>query len=556
MLFACIFVPDFPVAAIVRNEPELCGQAVAVVDGTPPLLKVVAANELARKAGVEIGMSKLQAAARLSSNAKLTPSDIAHIRHRSSAQETAAHDALCDCARAISPRVEDRADAPDTVLLDVAGLERLWGTPRMIAIELARRAAAFALDINVAIAANLEAAICAARGFAGVTVIEEGEVEERLASLSLEILLQSAQLGSRREREVLETFNRWGIRTFRAVAALPNVAVSERLGTEGVYLQKLARGQGTRTLTPTDPPAHFEEAIELEHAIEDLESLAFVMNRLIEQLCARLSARALSTNELRLRMELERCGECDENFTPFAARRMGNPPDGTRYERAIRLPVPMLDTKTFLRLWQLELRTNPPCAPVAKLWLSAEPVQPRFTQGGLFLPAASEPQRLEVTLARIAGIVRAKGAADQKDVRVGSAEVLDTHAPDAFRMKRFFVNADGGRKLPTSAPRLGETEEKDSRRAVTALRRVRPPVRISVEVQEGRPVRLRGARTFLPHEMEVTWCAGPWRISGDWWNQPWSRDEWDVAVDTALSQVFYRIYRDASDIWFVEGTYD
>lgn len=550
MLFACIFVPDFPAAAIVRSEPELRGQAVAVVDGTPPLLNVIAANERARQAGVEIGMTKLQAEARLAATrtAAEAGSDISVVRRRSHAQEAAAHDALSDCARAMSPRVEEPADSPDIVLLDLAGLERLFGTPRTISGTLAQRALELGLEVNVAVADNIDAAVCAARGFAGVTVIGEGKAAERLAPLPLEVLLQVTPFERDRKRDFLATFDRWGIRTFRAFATLPEIAVSERLGAEGLYLQKLARGKGARTLSPTDTSLHFEEAIELEYPIEYLESLAFVMNRLIEQLCARLSARALSTNELRLRMELERGGECDEKSPPFAVRRMGHPSDGIRYERAIRLPVPMLDTKTFLRLWQLELRGNPPDAPVAKIWLSAEPVQPRFTQGGLFLPAAPEPERLEVTLARIAGVVRTKGAAGQDEVRVGCAEVLDTHAPDAFRMKRFVATV-GRRDRPTSAPRTWGT-------VVTALRRVRPPVQISVEMREGRPVWVRGVPGRSTDRCEIAWCAGPWRMSGEWWKDGWSREEWDVGVEAGSNLLFCRVYRDASDAWFLEATYD
>jgi len=48
MPFACIFVPDFPVEAILRAEPELRSQAVAVLEGQPPLQKISAVNEDAR----------------------------------------------------------------------------------------------------------------------------------------------------------------------------------------------------------------------------------------------------------------------------------------------------------------------------------------------------------------------------------------------------------------------------------------------------------------------------------------------------------------------------
>ena len=44
-MFACIYVPDFPVEAFVRAEPLLRERAVAVLEGKPPLVRVVALNE-------------------------------------------------------------------------------------------------------------------------------------------------------------------------------------------------------------------------------------------------------------------------------------------------------------------------------------------------------------------------------------------------------------------------------------------------------------------------------------------------------------------------------
>ena len=58
MPFACIFVPDFPAEAILRAEPGLRSQAVAVLEGKPPLQKVFAVNDNARRAGIEPGMTK------------------------------------------------------------------------------------------------------------------------------------------------------------------------------------------------------------------------------------------------------------------------------------------------------------------------------------------------------------------------------------------------------------------------------------------------------------------------------------------------------------------
>ena len=52
MPFACIFVPDFPVEALLRAEPELRSQTVVVLEGKAPLQKVLAGNE---KAALQVG---------------------------------------------------------------------------------------------------------------------------------------------------------------------------------------------------------------------------------------------------------------------------------------------------------------------------------------------------------------------------------------------------------------------------------------------------------------------------------------------------------------------
>ena len=46
-MFACIYMPNFPVAAVFRAEPELRAQAMAIFEGKPPLEKVFAVNESA-----------------------------------------------------------------------------------------------------------------------------------------------------------------------------------------------------------------------------------------------------------------------------------------------------------------------------------------------------------------------------------------------------------------------------------------------------------------------------------------------------------------------------
>jgi protein ImuB len=429
----------------------------------------------------------------------------------------------------------------------------LLGSLPEISRAIHDRAGTVGLKANVALASNPDAALLAARGFPGVTVIPAGEEAEKLGSLPAEVLFPDRLEGEQKKEadRLLETLDRWGIRDLRALAALPEVALSERLGQEGLRLQQLARGAASRTLVPVEAPPVFEEAIELEHPIVLLEPLAFLLNRLLDQLCARLASRALATQELRLTLDLE-------SYSPFNEQSISNQhflsQSSTKnrqskisFLRTLRLPLPMLDAKVFLKLLQLDLQANPPGAPIVKIHLAAEAARPRSAQGGLFLPPSPEPEKLELTLARIAGMVGAH--------KVGAPELLDTHRPERFRMQRFVTEAPrktSRDKIPGSTLEL---EEKKS--PVTALRRFRPPLRVTVTLENSQPIRVACPKK-KEVQGEVLWKAGPWRFSGDWWErEAWSHDEWDLALRNKDAVSFYRLIHDLlSGSWFMEGMYD
>jgi protein ImuB len=422
---------------------------------------------------------------------------------------------LVRLAQEFSPQVEQTA--ADTVALEVDGLERIYGFSQQIAAAVARHAADRGLQVSVALAANPDAAVDAARGFAGVSVIPQGDEAKFLGSLPLALLSPTP--------EIAETLERWGIRQFRDLAALPELGLAERLGPEGLRLHKRARGTGDRPLVPVDEPLHFAEEADLEYPVELLEPLAFVLARLLNSLCARLASHGLATNELRLRLKLENQGA-----------------PGGEHTRELRFPVPMLDTKAFLKLLQLDLGAHPPAAPVVKVWLEAEPVKPRAAQSGLFIPIAPEPEKLELTLARLKSLVA--------DENVGSPVLLDTHRPRAFEMRRYgggFLAVSPRRRVAASLPLARSPAHPLARSA--SLRAIRPPRTARVQMASGQPVHVQ-AEGVRGH---VISSAGPWRTSGDWWTvDPWARDEWDVALsDGAL----YRIYCEQGR-WFVEGSYD
>jgi protein ImuB len=550
-MFACIFIPDFSVQAIIRFEPELRDRSVAVLTGRPPLEKVVALNERARQSGVEVGATKSQ----------LEAWENLVLRARSESQETSAHAALLDCAQSFSPEVED--SSPGTVFLNLGGLEPLFGPLSTIARNLAQRVSQMGLEANIAVAANPDAALLGARGFPGVTLIPEGREAERLGDLPVDVLLESFSSDAEQAARWVETFDRWGIRKLRALAALPEVPVSERLGQQGIRLQKLARGAAPRNLRVLEPQLIFAESVELEYPIVLLEPLAFLLNRMLEQVCARLRARALAAQELHLNLELAATPPNDREFFTRTFTRT------QKFTRTLRLPTPMLDAKVFLKLLQLDLQAHPPGSPIVKIHLTADPARPRALQSGLFQPVFPESEKLELTLARIAGIVG--------EGRVGSVELLDTHREGAFAVRHFAPvesapaeprpKQSGNRKKDMSmqennsvCPVVEESADENAKEqmsAVIALRLFRPPLGASVTLREAKPVCMR----CLQREDiagEIVWTAGPWRSSGDWSEQEgWSREEWDIAVPADNGLVLYRLVQDKlSSNWFVEGTYD
>jgi protein ImuB len=427
--------------------------------------------------------------------------------------------------------------------------------------------------------------LLAACGFPGLTLIPEGREAERLGDLPVDVLLENFSSDVEEGARWVETFDRWGIRKLRALAALPELPVSERLGQQGLRLQKLARGAASRNLRALEPRLIFAESVELEYPIVLLEPLAFLLNRMLEQVCARLRAWALAVQELHLNLELavtrpDGCASFTQTFT-------------RTFTRTLRLPAPMLDAKVFLELLQLDLQAHPPGAPIVKIHLSAGPARPRALQSGLFQPVFPEPEKLELTLARIAGIVG--------EERVGSVELLDTHREGAFAVRHFApaepevrheVKPSGNRKKDMFMPendRACELEEKFEENAkenaqenaqtkmsaVIALRLFRPPLGATVTLREAKPVRMR-CREREDIAGEIVWTAGPWRSSGDWAEQEgWSREEWDIAIPAKSScqlpvpscqsnkreqtteLIIYRLVQDKlSGNWFVEGTYD
>lgn len=416
---------------------------------------------------------------------------------------------LRECASAFSPRVENASKG--TVVFDVEGLERLFGSYPQIAEQLHEQVRTRGIQANIAVAANPDAAICTARGFAGINVVNRGTEAARLGHLPLQVLEPSP--------DILETLDRWGIRTLGAFASLPPIQVAERLGQDGVKLHKMAKGAGVRTLVPHVDPARFVEVMELDYEITTIEPLTFILSRMLEHICSRMRSRNLATHEVRLTL-----GTCI---------------------RVLNLPLPVRNERLLTRLLILDLEAHPPGTAVHRVELEAIPANPRVVQNGLFIPLSPEPEKLELTLARLRAVVG--------EGNVGTAEILDTHRPDAFAVKKGAMGAAPSWQRDVSSRELLLSREgaaPSRTQSSLTLRVFRPALEATVQLRNQTPIWIGWHGIHGP----IAAASGPWRTSGDWWRpNTWDREEWDIE----LRDVLYRIYYDVHlDRWYAQGVYD
>lgn len=418
-------------------------------------------------------------------------------------------------AGAFSPRAEQIS--PEGVLVDLAGLQRLFGSPRQIGEAVQQQAATQDFAISVAIASTHTAARLVATVRDGLTVIDAGHERDTLAPLPIQAL--EPLFTSDPAESLTPIVTRWGVRTLGTLAALPTADLRARLGARAVAWQQAARGEDVRPLRPTRPEEQFEDTLDLEWPIDALEPLSFVLTRLLEPLCLRLEQRDRGVAAMHLAARLT-----------------------TRATiwRHLDLPAPMRDVRTLRTLLLLHLEAHPPEAGIDRVTLVLDPTPARIVQHTLFSRAHPAPEQVSTLLARLVATMGAD--------RVGSPVAIDTDRPGAFGMRPFRTVWEGH---AAPAERPSGTPEK----LVAAFRAYRPPVPVRVTVDaSGAPESVTVDRAGLQGG-RVRQCAGPWITSGAWWAPDgWDREEWDVCLTTGI---VYRLARHRKPRgWFIHAIAD
>ena len=234
-------------------------------------------------------------------------------------------------------------------MLDVSGSERLLGGTQQIATAL--RQAVCAPWIRGQ-RGGFAQCLCGRAGGAAasqdVTAIAPGREAETLAPLPLSVL--------ELDDEPAQTFARVGHPHPGTIGRPAHKSLVARVGQIGLRLQAQARGEYRHLLVPAEDPADAPlcESIELEHPVELLEPLLFLLSRMLEQITERAAQRSLAIASIELCLCSMRTARGD------APASIGAPRSRPEDRRTVRPALPERDHHTLLKLMQLDLEMHPP----------------------------------------------------------------------------------------------------------------------------------------------------------------------------------------------------
>lgn len=467
-MFAAFHVPDFPVAAILRDRADAAPAAVLageITEDTKGKLPVAALNRAARFAGLDAGWPLNRALVRCP-DLRVLPRD--------PDAEAALSAELVALGESLTPDLE--RTAADLVTLDLSG----W---RSADETMLRGAALPGVELWHALAETPDLACLAVRH--EVTCGRRVSPAD-LTSVPLAVLHTLAS-----GAVPLALLDLWGLRTLGDFMALPRQALIERLGPEAGLWHDILHGRTCRLLRLHRPPESLGQRVHFEDALVSLEPLVFTVKRLLHTLTGRLASRHLAACEIELRLHLE---------------------SGGVVSRGIRLPEPRNTVEGMLAPLQTWLDSLQLDAAITALELDAQTTFATAAQREWFGRQLPQPERWAETLAKLEALLGPG--------RAGIPVPPVSHKPDAFSLAPAVGGMVDVRKKP------------DSPACPVPLHRYRPPVEIAVAHEpRGRHPKPLALLTG-PHPGRVIDSRGPFPASGSWWEpaDAWQRLEWDIRV--------------------------
>jgi nucleotidyltransferase/DNA polymerase involved in DNA repair len=286
---ACLVIPHFALRVALLERPELDGAPLVL--GPPPGGRPVVRDATPEAAahGIRPGLGLREAVALCPDAIILAPHPV---------HEHVADECIVAGLETISPAVETDEAQPGCYAVDLTGLDRLLGPPRLIAERLLATMPALLRPRAGVAPTKFAARVAASQAAPGaVQVVDPAAVQVFLAPAPVSLLPLAPDKQRRLER--------LGLRTLGDLAALPPAAVQARSGPEGRHAWELARGIDRTRVHPHLPPETVTESLELPAPATSRETLLIAVTRLVLRAFDRAPLQHRHVRQTHLRVSLE-----------------------------------------------------------------------------------------------------------------------------------------------------------------------------------------------------------------------------------------------------------
>jgi hypothetical protein len=356
------------------------------------------------------------------------------------------------------------------------------------------------------------AEVAARHGEGALIAIAAGTEREYLAPHPIGVLETSQALAS-----LLDGI---GIETCGDLAKLDHESVEVRFGAEGSRLWRLSRADDSRRIFTSIPRALPLASLDwVEYTLKDPERLVFIINALVGNISGELRARGQCAREMTLIFSLA---------------------NRETYEHLVRPARSTSSHRAWMRLIRTHLERITLPDGVVGITIRVESVTGEVErQGDIFDRGFATARAAEETIAQLlddqgAVVVTPKNTQHPLiDRRTEWVSQEPSQASARIQLRERAVKA-------TAAPRL-------------TLQLLPEPKRVAVKTKRRRDHQL--PTHYRDKEwMEIVSAAGPDRVSGGRWSEPYAREYFRCVTDDGMMLWLYRDGRE--DVWYLHGWWD